>query len=276
MSVMRLKEKHKAKKKLMEEKEKTINTVVVEKKEEKEEQIKKEIHPSKKLYSDPMSALIELRKIAQKFPNQMINMTIGLNIDPKKGNQVVRGIYKMPGGSNKIPKLMVFTSPALHQVAKNAGADMIADAQTFKDIQNGIIEFEKSICTLDTLPTLKNYGKILGPKGLMPSVKVGTACTADNLEKIIKELKLGSKEFKTDIWGQVDVPIGRYDYSDEKILLNMNSIMQTLLDKKPEVIKSRYFLYALMYSYRQVYRIDLRSLDPKSSSYFTKNLNIQK
>lgn len=264
-SIMQMKEKQKAKKKLREQESQIIN----EKMQKKQQGDKsKEIDPRKKIFATPMDALAELRKYPQRFSNQMINMTVSLNIDPKKGNQVVRGIYKMPGGSNKIPKILVFTSAPLHDIAKNAGADMIADAQTYKNIQEGVIDFDKTVCTLDVLPTMKNLGRILGPKGLMPSVKVGTACTADNLEKIIKELKLGSKEFKTDIWGQTCVPIGRFDFTEEKILLNIDSFMKVLLEKKPEVVKGRYFLYSFISTHRHSFRLDMRSLDPKSSMYF--------
>lgn len=230
-----------------------------------------EIPLRKRIFENPQQALIEIKKIQQKFPNQTLDMVLGLNIDPKKGDQVVRGIYRMPGGSNKIPKVMVFTSPACHEIAKNAGADFIADQQTYKNIQEGIIDFEKTICTLDTLPALKNLGRILGPKGLMPSVKVGTACTVDNLEKIIKDLKMGSREFKTDVWGQIQVPVGRLDFTDDKILKNIDSFMKVVLEKKPDAIKGRYFLYATLYTYRHSFRLDMRSMDPKSSTYFFDN-----
>jgi large subunit ribosomal protein L1 len=230
-----------------------------------------EIPLRKRIFANPQQAIIEIKKIKQKFPNQTLDMVVGLNIDPKRGDQVVRGIYRMPGGSNKIPKVMVFTSPACHEIAKNAGADFIADQQTYKNISEGIIDFEKTVCTLDTLPALKNLGRILGPKGLMPSVKVGTACTVDNLDKIIRDLKMGSREFKTDVWGQIQVPVGRLDFTEDKILQNIDSFMKSVLEKKPEVIKGRYFLYATLYTYRHSFRLDMRSMDPKSSTYFYEN-----
>ena len=227
-----------------------------------------EVSMRKRVFGNPQAALVEIKKVTQRFPNQTLDIVVGLNIDPKKGDQVVRGIYRMPGGSNKIPKVMVFTSPGCYEIAKNAGADFIADQQTYKNIAEGNIDFEKTVCTLDTLPSLKNLGRILGPKGLMPSVKVGTACTIDNLDKIIRDLKMGSREFKTDVWGQIQVPVGRLDFPEEKILANIDSFMKVVLEKKPEVIKGRYFLYATLYTYRNSFRLDMRGMDPKSSSYF--------
>jgi large subunit ribosomal protein L1 len=228
-----------------------------------------------KVYGSVVEALKDLKNSPQMKENQLIYLVVSLNIDPSKGDQVVRGIFKMPGGSNKIPKLMVFTSPAMQETALKAGADFIADAQTYKDIQEGKIEFDKCICTLDTMPSLKTVGRILGPKGLMPSVKVGTACTSDNLEKIIKEIKMGSREFKTDVWGQIQTPLGKYDFPEKNILMNIDSFMNSLQEKKPESVKNRYFLYAYLYTYKQSFKIDMKSLDPKSSHYFMNDLKLE-
>ncbi len=267
LSVERMKEKNK--KRIEESKAKlNLSSQKIEETIKQSSQFNADLPIKKRMFLNPQAALEELKKIPQKFPNQTLDMVIGLNIDPKRGDQVVRGIYKMPGGSNKIPKLMVFTSPNFVDIAKAAGADMIADATTYKNISEGIIDFEKTVCTLDTLPSLKNLGKILGPKGLMPSTKVGTACTADNLERIIKELKMGSREFKTDMWGQIQVPLGKIDFAQDKILENIDSFMKTVSEKKPESVKARYFIYAILYTYKYSFRIDMRSMDPKSSSYF--------
>jgi large subunit ribosomal protein L1 len=232
------------------------------------EKTKKIFNPRRQYCSSPQEALKEIQKIPKMFPNQTLNIVIGLNVDPKRGDQNVRGIFKMPGGSNKIPKVMVFTSQANIEMAKAAGADMIADSNTYKNIQEGIIDFEKTVCTMDTLPTLKNYGRILGPLGLMPSTKIGTACTADNLEKIIKDLKMGSREFKVDQTGHIHLPIGRYDFPEDKILKNIDSLMRVVMSKQPESIKGRYLLYAVLNAYKHSYKIDLRSLDPNSATYF--------
>ena len=268
LSIERLKEKRRNK---LEEKNTNLNINNI-KKEDKENKITsksvKEIPIKNRIFENPQKALEILKTLPQKFPNQTIDMVVGLNIDPKRGDQVVRGIYSMPGGSNKIPKVCVFTSSALADLAKAAGADIIADAQTYKDISEGVINFDKTVCTLDTLPSLKNLGRTLGPLGLMPSTKVGTACTADNLQKIIKDLKMGSREFKTDIWGQVQIPVGKFDFSSEKILENIDSFMKAVVDKKPEAVKGRYLLYAMLYTYKFSFRMDIKNMDPKSSTYF--------
>ncbi len=271
-STMQMKEKLKAKKATMKIKayseDKTLNNNSNNNTSDQALLKQKKIDPKKIVYSNPFDAITQLKNIPQKVADQSINITVGLNVDPRKGNQVVRGIYKMPGGSNKIPRVMVFTTPSLHKLALDSGADFIADADTYKSIMDGVINFDKTVCTLETMPSLKNVGRILGPKGLMPSVKVGTACTAENLPAIIKDLKLGSKEFKTDTWGQASVQVGTYEFSNEKLMMNIDSFMKILGERKPEVIKSRYFLYAFLSTYKSVYRIDMKSMDPASAAYF--------
>ncbi len=267
LSIERMKEKRKKK-----QEEKENPNIIKEKVSSTGPKTEKIFNPRRIYCSNPQEALKEIKKNPKMFPNQSLNIVIGLNVDPKRGDQNVRGIFKMPGGSNKIPKVMVFTSAANIEVARAAGADMIADSNTFKNIQEGIIDFEKTVCTMDTLPTLKNYGRILGPKGLMPSVKIGTACTAENLERIIKDLKMGSREFKVDQTGHIHLPIGRYDFSEDKILANIDSLMRGVMSKQPESIKGRFLLYAVLSFYKHSYRIDLRSLDPNSVTYFYKNV----
>ena len=220
------------------------------------------------IYPSPVEALKELKSTLTKNDAETVNMVVALNVDVKRGDQNVRGIFSMPGGSNKIPKVIVFTSPQFQDMAKQAGADIIGNEDTVKEIQEGKIEFEKCICTLEMLPLLKPLGKILGPKGLMPSTKVGTATTSDKLQNIIKDIKTGSREFKVDIYGQVCSPIGRKNFDDKNIYKNIDAFMKILLEKKPDNIKGRYFLYAFINTRGKSYRVDLRSLDPKSSAYF--------
>lgn len=227
-----------------------------------------EIDPKKRVFTSPLEVLNELKTVPLSIKNETVDIVIGLNIDIKKGDQMVRGMFKMPGGSNKIPKLCVFTSDPFKQIAKDAGADMIGDTETLRQIKEGEINFDKCVCTIDMLPTLKQLGRILGPKGLMPNPKLGTACTSDNLESTIKDVKLGTREFRPDESGQIFAPLGRRTWPDQNLLFNLDSLMKALSEKKPESIKGRYFLYAFMTSHGRSFRLDMKSLDPKSASYF--------
>ena len=204
-----------------------------------------------------------------------VNMLIALNLQMSKNDHQVRGICKYPGGSVKIPRICVFTSGHLIEVAKEAGADLIGDDKVVEDIKKGVFNFDKLLCSIDMLATLKQLGKVLGPKGLMPNVKVGTAAKGENLEHIIKEIKLGSREFKVDKYGQVQIPIGRDDFKEEDLYRNINSFIQVLNEKKPDNVKNNYIKNAFLKSTEGMpVRIDVKSLDRKSPSYFLNALNL--
>ena len=266
-SKMNLKEKHSAdfKTLLKQKKEMTQN------KEKNIEQINSNnqiVSQKSKIWSSPIEALQDMKKQQIRSENEIIQLNIGLNVDMRRGDQNVRGIFKMPGGSTKTPKVIAFVQPEFVDIAKNAGADLIGDMETIKEIQNGQIDFEKCVATIEMLPMLKTVGRILGPMGLMPNAKIGTACTHEKLESIIKDLKLGSKEFRVDVRGQIIVPVGKRNFPVENILENIHSFMTVLSEKKPETIKGRYFLYSFISARRLSYKIDMKTLDPKTSAYF--------
>jgi large subunit ribosomal protein L1 len=221
-----------------------------------------------KSWTSPIEALQDMKKQPIRGEHEVIQLTIGLNVDYRKGDQNVRGIFKMPGGSTKTPKVIAFVPVELAEKASAAGADLIGDHETIKEIQNGQINFEKCVCTIDMLPLLKSVGRILGPMGLMPNAKIGTATSNDKLEGIIRDLKLGSKEFRVDPRGQIIVPIGKRDFTIENVLQNIHSFMAVLMEKKPETIKGRYLLYGFLNARRLAYKVEMKSLDPKTNSYF--------
>jgi len=226
------------------------------------------VSEKQKSWPSPIEALQDMKKQPVRGEHEVIQLTIGLNVDYRKGDQNVRGIFKMPGGSTKTPKVIAFVPAELAEKATASGADLIGDHETIKEIQNGQINFERCVCTIEMLPMLKNVGRILGPMGLMPNAKIGTACMHDKLEGIIKDLKLGSKEFRVDSRGQIIVPIGKRDFPVDNVLENIHSFMTVLIEKKPETIKGRYFLYAFVNARRLAYRIEMKALDPKTNSYF--------
>lgn len=238
-------------------------------------QIKKrepEVNQRHTSWPSVIEALHDMKKQPIRGEHEVIQLTIGLNVDYRKGDQNVRGIFKMPGGSTKTPKVIAFVPPELADRATAAGADLIGDNETIKEIQNGQINFERCVCTIEMLPLLKSVGRILGPMGLMPNAKIGTATTQDKLETIIKDLKLGSKEFRVDPRGQIIVPVGKRDFPVENVLQNIHSYMTVLIEKKPDTIKGRYLLYSFLNARRLAYKIEMKSLDPKTNSYFMNTL----
>lgn len=266
-SRMNLKDKHskfnKQKKLQMKISEKNTDEM-----QEKFKKLNENISAKNKEWPSPLVALEDMRSQPKRADIEIIQLNVGLNVDVRKGDQNVRGIFKMPGGAIRQTKVIAFVPPELAEKATNAGADLLGNIETIKEIQNGQINFDKCVCTIDMLPMLKNVGRILGPQGLMPNAKVGTACTHEKLENIIKDLKQGSKEFRVDQRGQIVVPVGKRDFTDEMILKNIDSFMKVLIEKKPDTIKGRYFLYSFISSRRLSYKIDMKTLDPKTNTYF--------
>lgn len=270
-SRMNLKEKHSKANKEKKLQSKTNNKIqeTIEEKFKKINETKNvNVSEKNKEWGSPIIALEDMNKQPKRADIEILQLTIGLNVDVRKGDQNVRGIFKMPGGAIRNTKVIAFVPPELTDKALGAGADLIGSIETIKEIQNGNIDFDKCVCTIDMLPMLKSVGRILGPQGLMPNAKVGTACTHDKIESIIKDLKQGSKEFKVDQRGQIIVPVGRRDFANEKILENIDSFMKVLIEKKPDTIKGRYFLYSFLSSRRLSYKIDMKTLDPKTNTYF--------
>ena len=266
-SRMNLKEKH-SKNHKSNKTQKDKSTNIEENLQEKFKKINENISEKNKEWSSPVIALEDMKKQPKRADIEIIQLNVGLNVDVRKGDQNVRGIFKMPGGAIKTTKVIAFVPPELAEKALSAGADLIGNSETIKEIQNGDINFEKCVSTIDMLPMLKNVGRILGPMGLMPNAKVGTACTHEKLESIIKDLKQGSKEFRVDQRGQIVVPVGKRDFPIEMILKNIDSFMKVLIEKKPDSIKGRYFLSSFISSRRLSYKIDMKTLDPKTPTYF--------
>lgn len=239
---------------------------------EKNNTIESKMNPKNFFYNSPVEAIKTIKSkqsAANRKKKETINMLVNLNLGTNKSEQLIRGICKLPGGSIKIPRICVFTSGHLIDVAKEAGADLIGDQTVLDDIKLGKFKFDKLVCSLDMLPTLKQLGRILGPKGLMPNQKVGTAAKGEDLEGVIKDLKSGSKEFKIDKFGQIQIPIGRENYPDENIYKNIDSFLESVYEKKPESVKLNYIKSAFLKTSSGLpLKLDVKSLDRKSGSYF--------
>ena len=114
------------------------------------------------------------------------------------------------------------------------------------DIQNGIINFDKIICTQEFLPNLKRYARILGPKGLMPNTKSGTLVSSELIIEQVTQSKLGLIEFRVNPEAFIQSKIGRRDFEDDKLCTNFDALMMALIQRKPEMIKGRYFLKGMI------------------------------
>ena len=183
-------------------------------------------------------AVETLKDIPHPKFDETVEVSCKLNVDPKKSDQMVRGSVVLPHGLGKKVKVLVFAKGEKEKEAQAAGADYVGNEDLIAKIQSGWLDFDVAIATPDMMREVGKLGKILGPRGLMPSPKVGTV--TENLEKAIKEAKSGKLDFKVDRTGVVNVGIGKISFPVDHLVENINTFIDALYRAKPTSAKGQY------------------------------------
>jgi large subunit ribosomal protein L1 len=170
--------------------------------------------------------------------DETVDVAVRLGVDPRHADQMVRGTVVLPNGTGKEVKVLVFAKGEKEKEALDAGADFVGSDEIVEKITGGWTDFDRAIATPDMMATVGKLGKILGPRGLMPNTKSGTV-TFD-LAKAIQEVKAGKIEFRVDKGGVVHAPIGKASFGAEKLLVNLNALMDKLIRMKPASSKGTY------------------------------------
>ncbi|MEW6740773.1 MAG: 50S ribosomal protein L1 [Nitrospirota bacterium] len=170
--------------------------------------------------------------------DETVDMAINLGVDAKKSDQMVRGTVVLPYGTGKSVRVLVFAKGEKEKEAKEAGADYVGAEDLVEKIQQGWLEFDKTVATPDLMGLVGKLGKILGPRGLMPNPKLGTV-TFD-IAKAVKEIKAGKVEYKVEKAGIVHVPVGKASFDKEKLLENTMAILKSVTKAKPATSKGKY------------------------------------
>ena len=190
---------------------------------------------------EPMEAL----KLAQetsftKFDGT-IEVHIRLGVDPRHADQQVRDTVMLPHGLGRTVRVLVFAEGDAAREALKEGADYIIDDEIIKQIQGGWFEFDATVATPKMMSTVGRLGKILGPRGLMPNPKAGTVVPDDDLPRLIKELKAGRVEFRTDKTANLHVPIGKASFETRKLVENFAALIDAVRRSKPPASKGVFF-----------------------------------
>ncbi len=188
----------------------------------------------------PLEAAITLLKElpSAKF-DETVELVFNMGIDPKQTEQLVRGTVSLPHGTGKKVRIAVFAKGAQADEAKAAGADVIGHEDLIKKVSEGWADFDIAVTTPDLMRELGRLGKILGPRGLMPSPKTGTV--TKEIGKAVKELKAGRIEFRTDKGANIQVPIGKKSFAANALADNARVVIDGLLKAKPSTAKGAYF-----------------------------------
>ena len=167
-----------------------------------------------------------------------VDIDVRLGVDPRKANQMVRGVVTLPHGTGKTVRVLVLCTPEKEEEAKAAGADYVGLDEYIEKIKGGWTEVDAIITTPNVMGKVGALGRILGPRGLMPNPKTGTV-TMD-VAKAVSEVKAGKIDFKVDKFGIVHTSIGKVSFSPEQIVDNANEFLSMIMKLKPSAAKGSY------------------------------------
>ncbi|KYG76530.1 MULTISPECIES: 50S ribosomal protein L1 [Roseivirga] len=180
-----------------------------------------------------------VKEISNAKFDASVDIDIRLGVDPRKADQMVRGVVALPHGTGKEVKVLVLCSPDKEQEARDAGADHVGLDDYIAKIEGGWTDIDVIITMPTVMAKVGRLGRVLGPRGLMPNPKSGTV-TLD-VGKAVEEVKGGKIDFKVDKFGIIHTSVGKVSFSAEKILENANEVIQTISRLKPASAKGTYF-----------------------------------
>jgi large subunit ribosomal protein L1 len=184
-------------------------------------------------------AVAELKKLKRAKFDETVEVHINLGIDPTQSDQMVRGAIGLPHGIGKSVRVAVFTQGDNVAKAKAAGADHVGAADLVERVQKeGFMDFDVVIATQDMMAMVSRLGKVLGPRGLMPTPKAGTVVPASgDLTSAVKEFKAGKVEYRSDKTGQIHAGVGKMSFDEQKLIENINVFVEQVRSAKPSGVK---------------------------------------
>ena len=188
-------------------------------------------------------SVAEAADLVGKFPkakfDESVELAFKMTIDPRKTDQMIRGTVRLPHGSGKEVKVLVFAKEVgAVEAAKEAGAEFVGFEEYIEKVTSGWTDFDVAIATPEAMGEVRKLGRVLGPRGLMPNPKTGTV--TDDTAKAVQEVKAGRVEYKLDKGSNIQVLAGKTSFKPEQLLENAQTIIDAILKAKPSAAKGRY------------------------------------
>ena len=190
-------------------------------------------------YSNLVEAIEALKETSTAKFVESVELHANLNIDPKYADQQLRTTVTLPHGVGKQVKIAVLTNDENIEEAKSAGADLVGNEELIEKITQGDLNFDLLIATPNMMPKLAKLGRVLGPKGLMPSPKSGTVTST--LTETLNEFKKGKFEYKADKTGIVHVNFGKSNFTNSQLVDNLTALYRSIEQNRPSGVKGKYF-----------------------------------
>jgi large subunit ribosomal protein L1 len=191
------------------------------------------------VFSNLEEAIVTLKNTATAKFIESVELHATLNIDPKYANQQLRTTVTLPNGIGKQVKIAVLTNEENFEEVKSANVDVVGNDDLIEQINQGNLNFDLLIATPNMMPKLAKLGRVLGPKGLMPSPKSGTVTSS--LTETLNEFKKGKFEYKADKTGIVHVNFGKVDFTDVQLIENLTALYRSIEQNRPSGVKGKYF-----------------------------------
>ncbi|HID21048.1 MAG TPA: 50S ribosomal protein L1 [Planctomycetaceae bacterium] len=195
---------------------------------------------------DLATAVHALKTLEQQLPkgvppcrfDQTVEVAVRLGVDPKQADQIVRGSIVLPHGIGKTQRVLVFAQGEKADEAKQAGADYVGGKELAEKIKNGWLDFDVAIATPDMMSVVGPLGRILGPRGLMPSPRAGTV--TQDVAKTVQEYKAGKVEFRVDSGGNVHCIVGKLSFDESQLVENVEALLKYIQSLRPAAAKGQY------------------------------------
>lgn len=183
-------------------------------------------------------AVLILKKMNPPKFDSSLDLHFQLNIDPKKSDQLVRGTVVLPHGKGKKVRVAVFCKGEFEKIAREAQADYVGSQELMDKVASGFLDFDCVIATPDMMKDLSRLGKVLGPRGLMPSPKTGTV--TNDIKKAIDDVRKGKVEFRVDKTAGIHLSVGKISFSEDKLCDNAACVINALNEVRPASVKGKF------------------------------------